>query len=135
MSSPKFTLEVVTPDGVVFSREINYFRAPGSEGQFGVLANHAPFLTGLEIGFIEIKDDNQTLYLATSGGFSEILPNKSIILAETAELSTEIDVERAKASMERAKKRLESSAPETDIDRAQIALMRAVNRINVAGMN
>ena len=133
MSSQKFTLEVVTPDGVVFNREVVSLRAQGYDGQFGVLANHAPMLTGLQIGFIEAKDEqNRNYYLAMSGGFSEVLPHKTIILAETAEPQEKIDVERAKEAMERAKKRLEERTPETDIARAQLALARALNRLNVA---
>lgn len=132
MSAPKFTLEVVTPDGVVFSEEIISMRASGEEGQFGVLAGHAPFLTGLDIGALEIKDEHQIYYLAVSGGFSEVLPGKTVILAETAEVSKDIDIERAKASLERSRKRLEEYKPDTNIERAKLALARAINRIRVA---
>ena len=135
MSSPKFTLEVVTPGGVVFKHEVISLRAPGFSGQFGVLAHHAPMLTALNVGFIEAKDESETYYLAMSGGFSEVLPHKTIILAQTAELKEKIDVERAHAALERARKRLSERKPETDFERAQLALIRALNRLKVAELN
>ena len=133
MSSPKFSLEVVTPEGVVFSKEVVSFKAPGAEGQFGVLANHAPFMTSLEIGVIEAADEQDTYLLATSGGFSEVLPHKTIILAETAEIKEKIDADRAEASLQRAQERLALKDPNIDIDRARLSLMRALNRLRVTG--
>lgn len=135
MSVPKFTLEVVTPDGVVFNEEVQYLRASGENGQFGVLAGHAPLLTGLNIGTLEVKDGNSTYYLAVSGGFCEVLSNKTVILAETAEVSKNIDVERAKSSLERARDRLKDTKTETNVERARLAIARALNRIRVAEFN
>ena len=135
MSAPKFTLEVVTPDGVVFNEEIVSLRASGEDGQFGVLAGHAPLLTGLNIGTLEVKDENSTYYLAISGGFSEVLSSKTVILAETAEVSKNIDVERAKASLARARNRLKDPTTDTNIERAKLAIARALNRIRVAEFN
>lgn len=132
MTQPKFTLEVVTPDGVVFTREVVSLRAPGGSGQYGVLANHTPMMTSLNIGCIEAKSENSTYYLAISGGFTEVLPHKTIILAETAEIQDDIDTERAKASLERARKRFSEKKPEYDIERAQLSLARALNRLRVA---
>ncbi|NQS99421.1 MAG: F0F1 ATP synthase subunit epsilon [candidate division Zixibacteria bacterium] len=134
MSAPKFRLEVVTPEGVVFSKDVVSFKAPGSEGQFGVLANHAPFMTSLEIGPIELFDGSESYYLATTGGFTEVLPHKTIILAETAETKGEIDIERARTSLERAQKRLEAKSPDLDVERAQLSLHRALNRLRVVGV-
>ena len=134
MSAPKFRLEVVTPEGVVFSEEVVSFKAPGSEGLFGVLAHHAPFMTSLDIGPIEVFDGGENYFIATSGGFSEVLPLKTIILAETAELRGGIDIERAEASLERAQKRIEMREPDLDVERAQLSLLRALNRLRVAGV-
>jgi len=134
MDLPKFTIEVVTPEGVVFRREAVSLRVPGAEGSFGVLANHAPFITAMTVGLIEVNDGQGLSYLATSGGFAEVLPHKTTIIAETAELSVKIDVERAEASAKRARERLAAKALGTEIERAQLSLMRALNRIKVAGM-
>ena len=131
MSTPKFSLEVVTPDGIVFQREVVSLRAPGENGQFGVLANHAPMMTGLDTGYIEVKDENASYFLAISGGYAEVLPHKTIILAETAELKENIDVERAQAALRRAQQRLLHPEPEIDIERARLSMARALNRLKV----
>jgi F-type H+-transporting ATPase subunit epsilon len=134
MDSPKFTIEVVTPDGVVFSRDVVSVKIPGSEGMFGVLANHAPFVTAITIGTIEAFDGEKNYYLATSGGFTEVLPQKTTILAETAEAADSIDLARAEASAKRARDRLESHSADVDVERAQLSLRRAINRIKIASM-
>jgi F-type H+-transporting ATPase subunit epsilon len=134
MPSPKYKLEVVTPNGVVFDREVTSVIAPGATGKFGVLANHAPFMTSLQIGSLEATDESGTFNFSLSGGFAEILPKKTTILAETAELKQSIDVERAKSSMERAKERISKLDGDTDISRAQASLARAINRLRVAGV-
>jgi F-type H+-transporting ATPase subunit epsilon len=134
MSAPKFKLEIVTPAGIVFKQDIVSLKAPGSEGFFGVLANHAPFMTSLTIGVIEAFDGEKSHFLATSGGFCETLPHKTTILAETAELKENIDVARAQASYERAQKRISVKTADIDIERAQLALARAINRLKIAGV-
>lgn len=132
MESPAIKVEVVTPDGVVFSREVISLKIPGSEGMFGVLANHAPFITPITIGAIEAFDGNKTFWLATSGGFTEVLPDKTTILAETAETSDHIDAARAEAAANRARDRLLAHTADVDTDRAQQSLHRALNRMKVA---
>jgi len=132
MDSPKFKVEVVTPNGVVFSQNAVSLKAPGAEGMFGVLANHAPFITALTIGAVEIFDGEKTYCLAASGGFTEVLPDKTTILAETAEIRDKIDLTRAEAAAGRARSRLESKSFDIDVERAQLALRRALNRIDVA---
>lgn len=129
MSESSFRLEVVTPSGKVYSGEITYFRAPGTDGQFGVLASHALFMTSLEIGLIEFHENGGARFIATSGGFIEVLPRMTTILAETAELKESIDSERAEAAAQRARNRLKSPTPDIDIERAQLALARALNRL------
>jgi len=129
-------LEVVTPDRVVVDEECRIVAAPGSLGEFGVLPGHTPFLTNLKIGIIRYTDDKgaeQQVFVG--GGFAEALPNKVTILAESAEKSHEINLERAKAALERAEKRLEADRAKEDIDfiRARAALERALMRIKLAG--
>ncbi len=127
-----FQLDIVTPQGLVFSEQIEHLRAPGSEGSFGVLAGHTPFMTPLAVGEVELTQGGKKRILATSGGYIEVNPDRTVILAQTAEFAEEIDLNRAKAALERAQKRLQEKHPDIDIQRAQAALMRAANRIRIA---
>lgn len=133
MAEKTFKLEVVTPDRVVLSDDtITSVVVPGTEGYLGVLANHAPLMTELKVGEVDFKRaDGSSDAMAVSGGFMEVLDNTVTVLAETAELASEIDIERAEKSAERARERI-SDGTEVDTDRAQIALSRALNRIRVA---
>lgn len=100
-----------------------------------MLVNHAPFMTTIGIGMVEVTEKNargKPRYFATSGGFVEVLHNSVSLLAETCEPAEEIDLERAQAAMKRAHERLRSPSSEIDIVRAQLALHRALNRIKVA---
>lgn len=130
----KLFLEVVTPEKVVVSQEIETVTAPGSLGEFGILEGHIPFLSGILPGEIRFTSDNKTEYLAVSTGFSEVSDDKVSILVDTAEKGYNIDVERAKKSMERAGERLKKAQEDKDIDfiRAEAALRRAIVRINIA---
>jgi len=131
----KIMLEVVTPNKLVVSEEVDLATLPGEEGVFGVMANHAPLLSSLKIGELHYKNDNQTTYMAISGGFCEVSNNRLTVLAEAAERAEEIDVERALKAKERAERRLQEAASkkeEIDIARAQAALMRAITRLKVA---
>ena len=127
-------LEVVTPEKIVVSEDAQIVASPGSQGEFGVLIGHTPFLTTLKNGTIRYTDaDGNEKFIFVSGGFSEALPDKVTVLAESAELREDIDVERAKASMQRAQKRLEEDRSREDVDfvRAKAALERAITRIGL----
>ena len=130
----KFKFDITTPDGIVFSGEVESLRAPGSEGGFGILADHAPFATTTTIGMVEIKENGKPKYFATSGGFIEVLDNSVSLLAETCEAADDIDKERAEDALERANKRLDSPGPDVDIIRAQLAMRRALNRLQIANI-
>lgn len=132
-----FHLEIVTPERVAYSGEVVSLVAPGLEGQFGILAHHAPFIAALRPGAIKVRDaENKEMWLATAGGFFEMVHNKAVILADTAEFAAEIDVERARAAIDRAKARLRSELElEADRERAEKALERATARIKVAGLS
>ena len=128
-------LEVVTPEKSVVSEEAQIVMPPGSLGEFGVLIGHTPFLTTLKIGTIRYKDAGGTeKYVFINSGFAEALPDKVTVLAESAERRKDIDVERAKAAMERAEKRLaeDRSKEGIDFNRAKIALARAVERVKLS---
>lgn len=127
-----FILEIVTPIRVVCTEEAVHVKAPGVAGYFGVMHNHAPFLTALKIGVIEVRMPAGMRYYATSGGFCEVMDNRMKLLVETAEASSEIDVARAEAARDRAKERLDRRPADLDLPRAQAALARALNRIDIA---
>jgi F-type H+-transporting ATPase subunit epsilon len=130
-------LEVVTPEKIVVSEEVQIVAAPGASGEFGVLIGHTPFLTTLKTGIIRFTDAaGKEDYVFASGGFAEALPDKVTVLAESAERRGDIDLERAKAAMERAEKRLGEDRSRKDIDfvRAKAALERALVRIRLAQM-
>ena len=133
MAEKAFKLEIVTPKRVVFSAEITSFSAPGVVGGFQVLRNHAPLLSSIAVGEVKLVDvaGNESRY-ATSGGVVEVHDNKVIMLAETAERSDEIAVVRAQAARDRARKLLAEKKSEIDVDRARMAMFRALNRLKVA---
>lgn len=131
----KLKLEVVTPKGAVVSQEVDIVTAPGYGGEFGVLANHAPFLSTIKTGVLTYKTGAQEETLMVSGGFCEVSNNKLTFLVESAEHGADIDVERAMRAKERAEKRLaEAQAQKEKFDRAraEAALQRALSRLKVA---
>jgi len=128
-------LEVVTPSGPVVSDDVDIVSAPGYGGDFGVLANHAPFLSTIKIGSLVYKKDGRDNYLMVSGGFCEVSNNKITFLVESAEAGQQIDVDRALRAKERAEKRIAEAKTQTEkinMTRAEAALQRAIARLKVA---
>ncbi|MEW6264440.1 MAG: F0F1 ATP synthase subunit epsilon [Thermodesulfobacteriota bacterium] len=126
-------LEVVTPDRMVLSEDVDIAVATGTEGEFGVLHQHIPFLATLAEGELRYRLGGAVHYLAVNGGLAQVLSDKITILAESAELAREIDVNRALHARERAEKRLaEAKREELEHTRAEAALKRAMIRIKVA---
>jgi F-type H+-transporting ATPase subunit epsilon len=129
-----YKLSAVTPEKVVFEQDVVSLVAPGIEGYLGVLTNHAPLITPLTAGNLEIKDagGQERLYFI-SGGFLEVSRNVATILADAIEKPEDINMERAQAAEKRARERLEHrSDPNIDIDRAEAALKRALWRQKMA---
>ena len=122
-------LDIVTPDRLVYSGPAEYVNAPGAEGDFGVYPGHASMLTALKVGCVHFNQAAKTQYVFVSGGFAEILSGKTTILAESAELAENIDEARDMSAKERAESRLKEHTEETDLERAQAALRRAVYRL------
>jgi len=122
-------LEVVTPDRLVLSQQVDYVGAPGYEGEFGVLPNHVSFLSALQIGNLYYKTGGKTYYVFISGGFADVSNNKVTILAESAEKAEEIDIERARKAKDRAEQRMAKAKDNQDYARAQAALQRALARM------
>ena len=127
-----FLLEVVTPEKAVFSEDVSSLVIPAHEGYLGVLAGHAPMLCTLKPGEIAIHGEHGEQHFATSGGFVEITPKRVIVLSESAERTTDIDIGRAKEARQRAYDRLHKAEKSVDRERAQAALDRADNRLRLA---
>jgi len=133
MADRNISVEIVTPDRVVFNEPGEFVVVPGIEGYLGVLPMHAPIVSGLNIGVLKVITGGKENKLAISGGFMEVNNNKVVILADTAERSNEIDVERAKKARERAENRMTNLAKDTDIVRAELALRKALARLKASG--
>jgi len=129
----KLHLEVVTPARVVLQKDVDSVVAPGSEGEFGVLPGHVSFLSGIVPGELRYTAGSEKESLSVTAGFAEVFKNRVSILVDAAEKAGEIDAERARKSMERARERLSHDRSEKDIDfaRAEAALRRAVSRLKV----
>ena len=126
-------LEVVTPEKNVVSENAEIVMAPGTLGEFGVLRGHTPFLTSLKTGRLHYRDaSGNEKVVFVSGGFAEALPDRVTVLAESAERRRDIDVNRAKSSLERAQKRLSADKSENiNYERARASLYRAIERIRI----
>ncbi len=135
MLPEKIKIEILTPQKRIYAGDVSAARIPGINGYFGVYPGHTPFLTTLKIGEIKIVADKQTTYFSTSDGVAEILPDSISILSETCEAASEIDQKRAEAAKERAGKRIQEGRKSWNVDRAQVALLRAVNRIKISSKN
>lgn len=140
MADPEklFMVNVVTPDGVVFSHHCSIVEMRAIDGQRSIMYNHLPILTPLSIGEIRVKrsrEMNEVVnHIAVSGGYFEFSDNVATIIADSAERSNKIDVSRAEAARKRAQDALKEAKAAHDqrsLERAQVALRRAVNRISV----
>ncbi|MDA2928551.1 F0F1 ATP synthase subunit epsilon [Acidobacteria bacterium AH-259-O06] len=133
MSLPeRIELEIVTPDRLFFSGEVDEVTLPGAQGYFGILPGHAALLSELDIGVISYRRGTDEFHLFCSWGFVEVLPDRVSVLAEAAESPDQIDVEQAKADKERAEQVLRSREAETDYTKATVTLREAVARLDVA---
>lgn len=129
-----FKVSVVTPDGPVYESDVEMVSVKAASGELGILAGHVPLVAPLTISAVRLKKNNETELVAVSGGFIEVRPDQVSILSPAAEKAEDIDVERALRAKERAEERLKQKQQENiDFKRAELALRRAVNRINIAG--
>ena len=128
--SKTFQLDIITPAKVISLGQVEYLRAPSTEGLFGVKAGHAPATITMDIGEIKVTQNNKDIFYATNGGFADINVEGVLLLVETIEDANTIDTDRASKSSDRAKSFLKNTS--SDIERAQSALNRAKNRLKVA---
>ena len=126
-------LEIVTPERLAYSDEVDSVVCPGVEGELGVLPHHAPLLTTLGVGELRIRKGGQEEFFAIAGGFLQVRPDKVVVMAETADLASEIDLQKAEEARREAERALaEGFAEPADLARARASLQRALMRIQVA---
>ncbi len=126
-------LEIVTPERQVFSEQVDSVACPGVEGELGVLPHHAPLLTTLGVGELRIRRGGEEEYFAIAGGFLQVRPDKVVVMAETADMASEIDLEKATEARREAERALAEGFDEpADLARARAALQRALLHIRVA---
>ncbi|KRL63443.1 F0F1 ATP synthase subunit epsilon [Lactobacillus psittaci] len=137
-SEKLMTVNIVTPDGLIYSHKSSIVVMRAVDGERAVMYNHTPFLTPLAIGDVRVKrskENNQHVdHIAVNGGYIDFANNVATIIADSAERARNIDLSRAEAAKERAEKHLEeakASHNQSSYERASVALRRAVNRINV----
>ena len=134
----QLTLEIVTPDHAVAHAEVDEVEIPAEDGYIGVLPGHTPLLTSLKVGEMWYRKGGERHFLSVAFGFAEILPDRVIVLARICEKAEEIDISRAEAAKRRAEERLAQAKAaaagkvDQDLDRARIALLKAMVRLNVA---
>jgi len=133
----KLKLEIVTPDRALLGEEVDEVVVPGSEGYFGVLPGHTPLLSMLKVGELWFRQGQEKHYLAVAFGFVEVLPDRVTVLADIGERAQDIDVQRAERAKQRAEQRLAQAQPhltavDLDIERARIALLKSLIRLQVA---
>ena len=133
----KLMLEIVTPDRSLIREEIDEVVLPGTDGGFGVLPGHTPLLSSLKVGELWYRQGQEKHYLAIAFGFVEVLPDRVTVLADIGERAQEIDIQRAERAKQRAEQRLAQAQPhltagDLDIERARIALLKSLIRLQVA---
>lgn len=133
MADNTFLLEVVTPEKLVLSEEVQFVVVPAVEGELGVLRNHAPLVCGITVGVMRYTlPDGTRRNVAVGEGFMEVIDNEVKVLTETAEHGRDVDILRAKAAKERAERRLQAREDNLNYTRARLALARAMARIKAA---
>ncbi len=127
----EINLEIITPEKIIYKDSVDSITVPGTKGMFQVLKDHAPLMSTIEIGVITLKKNDVNTYLTTAGGTIEVLNNNVLILADSVEVINDIDIDRAESAKTRAEENLKRKKEE-EIDgvRAELALKRAINRIN-----
>jgi len=125
-------LQIVSADRLLVNEQVDEVEIPGSMGYFGVLPGHTPLLATLQVGELWYRQGQEKHYLHIAFGFVEVQPDRVTVLAETAEAADEIDLARAEAAKKRAEERLARPSADMDFERARVAMMKALIRLQVA---
>lgn len=135
LSGKKLHLKITTHEKVVFDSDVDEIYSKGTQGEFGILPGHIPFMSGLEIGITKVVVAGKPLLFTTMGGVFQLKDNEALILTPTAERAEEIDVLRAEEAKKRAQERLDANTSDVDVERAEIALARAIARVKASSKN
>jgi F-type H+-transporting ATPase subunit epsilon len=130
--SNTMTLDILTPERGVCCVPVDMVIARAVDGEVGILRNHAPLVVALDIAPLRYRQDGEEHQVSVCGGFMEVRDNRITVMAPSAETETEIDIRRASEARARAEERLARISPETDVSRAELALRRAMVRLNIA---
>jgi F-type H+-transporting ATPase subunit epsilon len=125
-------LQIVSADRPLVNERVDEVEIPGSDGYFGVLPGHTPLLAAMQVGQLWYRQGQEMQYLSIAFGFAEVQPDRVTILAQIAERADEIDAARAEAARRRAEERLAKPMAEMDFERARVAMMKALIRLQVA---
>jgi F-type H+-transporting ATPase subunit epsilon len=125
-------LQIVSADRLLVNEQVDEVEIPGSEGYLGVLPGHTPLLATLQVGELWYRQGQEKHYLLIAFGFVEVQPDRVTILAQIAEPAHEIDLARAEAARKRAEERLSKPTTDMDFERARIAMLKALIRLQVA---
>jgi F-type H+-transporting ATPase subunit epsilon len=125
-------LQIVSADRMLVDEPVDEVEIPGAEGYFGVLPGHTPLLAALQVGQLWYRQGRETHYMSIAFGFAEVQPDRVTILAQFAERADEIDVARAEAAKKRAEERLSKPGSDIDFERARIAMLKSLVRLQVA---
>lgn len=125
-------LQIVSADRSLVNEQVDEVEIPGTDGYFGVLPGHTPLLALLGAGELWYRQGQQTHYFSLAFGFAEVQPERVTILAQIAERADEVDVARAQAALKRAQERLASPSAQMDFERARIAMLKSLIRLQVA---
>ena len=128
----KIQLHIVSPDRSLVNETVDEVEIPGADGYFGVLPGHTPLLALLGTGELWYRQGSEKVYLSIAFGFAEVQPDRVTVLAQIAEKADEIDVVRAEAAKKRAEARLAQAAADMDFERARIALLKSLIRLQVS---
>ena len=128
----KLHLKITTHEKVVFDADVDEIYSKGTQGEFGILPNHIPFMSALDIGVTKVIIDGKPELFTTMGGVFQLKDNEALILTQSAERGADIDVIRAEEAKERAEARLEAGNDDSDVKRAEVALARALARLKAA---
>ncbi len=127
-----FQLQIVSADRSIVNETVDEIQVPGAEGYFGVLPGHTPLLALIGTGELWYRQGSAKSFVSLSGGFAEVQPDRVTILAQIAERADEIDIARAEAAKRRAEERLSRPTMDVDSERARVALLKSLIRLQVA---
>jgi len=132
MADNKIHFKIIAPDKIVYEDNVDAIYTKGTGGEFGILKGHVPFMSALDIGVTKVFKGNEHEFISTIGGVFQFKNNEAVILTEAAERGNDIDIPRAQNAKERAEARIGTPEGDLDIQRANIALAKAIVRLKAA---